>query len=151
MKTRVKSICSAAALAATLLVATALPAAAAPHAFARGGFGYRGAWRGGWGGWGGWGAWGGPWGYGYFPYYAPYPATVNPNAGKVKLDTKLKDAEVFINGAYAGTVREMKNMWMRQGSYKLEIRAPGREEFQSRIYVVPGKTIHIRPDLRVKS
>lgn len=147
MKTRMKSICSAAVLTAGLFVAAALPAAAAPHAFVRGGFGYRSAWRGGWGGWGGWG---GPWGYGYFPYYGPYVG-INPNAGEIKLDTKLKDAEVFINGAYAGTVREMKTMWMRQGSYDLEIRAPGREEFQSRIYVVNGKTIHIRPDLRVKS
>ena len=147
MKSRIKTICSATVLTAGLLVAAAMPAAAAPHAFVRGGgFGYRGVWGGGWGGWGGgWGGWG-PWGYGYFPSYG-----FNPNRGEVKLDTKLKDAEVFINGSYAGTVREMKTMWMRQGSYDLEIRAPGREEFQSRIYVVNGKTIHIRPDLRVKS
>ena len=47
----------------------------------------------------------GPWGW-YHPYfygpsyYGPYGAY--PNAGEVKLETKVKDAEVFINGAYAG-------------------------------------------------
>jgi len=35
--------------------------------------------------------------YGYGGYYGV------PNAGQVKLDTKVKDAQVFVDGAYAGT------------------------------------------------
>src|SRR5689334_9877203 len=54
--------------------------------------------------------------YGYYggfyrPYWGPYwgPAYyTHPNAGEVKLDTKVKDAQVYINGAYAGTTKENK-------------------------------------------
>ena len=39
-------------------------------------------------------------------YWGPsYRLGYYPNAGEVKLDTKMKDAQVFINGAYAGTTR----------------------------------------------
>src|SRR5579862_8668039 len=48
------------------------------------------------------GFYGGYWGAG--PYYA------YPNSGEVKLDTKVKDAEVFVNGAFAGTTRDNKTM-----------------------------------------
>jgi hypothetical protein len=36
------------------------------------------------------------------PYWGPYGYSHYPNSGEVKLDTKVKDAQVFINGAYAG-------------------------------------------------
>ena len=100
----------------------------------------------------------GPYGwYGYGPYYGPYgmypygPAFGVPNAGEVKLDTKVKDAEVFIDGTYAGTVGELKTMTMRSGSYDFEIREPGRATFDKRIYVVAGKTIKLHPDLPVQT
>ena len=38
-------------------------------------------------------------------YYGPVTTSYYPNSGEVKLDTKVKDAEVFINGAYAGTTK----------------------------------------------
>jgi hypothetical protein len=99
-----------------------------------------------------------PWGwyapyYGYYgPYgfYGPYGPYVYSNVGEVKLDTKVKDAEVFINGAYAGTVGKLKSMWLRPDTYDLEIRAPGCAPYTERIYVVAGKTLHVRPDLRVE-
>ena len=49
-------------------------------------------------------------------YYYGYP-----NAGEVKLDTKVKDAGVFINGAYAGTTHDNKTMHLRPGTYNIEI------------------------------
>jgi hypothetical protein len=102
------------------------------------------------GGYYGYGGGFGPWGYGYYdPYfYGSYPVISHPNAGQVKLEIKDKDAEVFINGSFAGTVREMKSMWLRQGTYKLEVRSPGRTEFSNQIYVVNGKTLHVRPSPR---
>lgn len=114
----------------------ALPASAGVR-YGRGGFGYGGGW--------------GPWGFGYDPYfYGGYPMVTHPNAGQVKLDTKVKDAEVYVNGSYAGTTGEMKSMWLRQGSYKLEVRAAGREAFAQQIFVVNGKTMKVRPDLRLE-
>jgi hypothetical protein len=96
-----------------------------------------------------------PYGYGYGwygPYgmspYGPYGA---PNAGEVKLDTNIKDAEVFINGSYAGTVGQLKTMVMRSGHYNIEVRAPGRAPFQQQIYVLAGKTVKLHPDLRVQT
>src|SRR5215471_17367721 len=86
-----------------------------------------------------WGSyWGPAYGYGY-SYY--------PNAGEVKLDTKVKDAEVFINNAYAGTTHENKTMHLRQGSYNIEIREGGQTHFSQKVYVAAGKTIHLHPEL----
>jgi len=86
--------------------------------------------------------WGSYWG----PYWAgPYYAY--PNSGEVKLDTKVKDAQVFINGSYAGTTHENKTMRLRPGTYNLEIREGGQTPFAEKIYVVPGKTLHLHPEL----
>src|ERR1700726_4220323 len=81
--------------------------------------------------------WGSAWGPAYGGYYY-----VNPNAGEVKLDTKVKDAQVFINGSYAGTTHENKTMNLRPGSYTIEIREGGRTPYAEKVYVVAGKTLH---------
>ena len=95
-----------------------------------------------------------PWGwydpFFYGPYYGAY-AVPYRNAGQVKLDTNVKDAEVFINGAYAGTAGKLKSMWLRPDTYDLEIRAPGRTSYAERIYVVAGKTLRLHADLRVQA
>src|SRR5579859_5847943 len=66
--------------------------------------------------------WGPYWGPGYLgPYY--------PNLGEVKLDTKVRDAQVFINGAYSGTTHENKTMRLRPGTYNIEIREGGQTSF----------------------
>ena len=80
-----------------------------------------------------------PYGYGYYYGY--------PNAGQVKLDTKVKNAEVFINGAFAGTTHENKTMHLRPGTYNIEIRELGATKFTEQVYVVPGKTLHLHPAL----
>ena len=63
--------------------------------------------------------------------------------GQVKLHADLKDAEVFIDGAFAGTVSERKSMWLEPGAYNLEVRAPGRETYAKRIYVLSGKSLRV--------
>src|SRR6266571_6888937 len=71
--------------------------------------------------------WGPYWGPAYGGYYGGYYAY--PNSGEIKLDTKVKDAQVFINGAYAGTTHENKTMHLRPGSYTIEIREFGQPHF----------------------
>jgi hypothetical protein len=93
-----------------------------------------------------------PWGGWYRPYWGPGPYwgptyVVNPNQGEVKLDTKVKDAQVFINGAFAGSTHDNKTMHLRPGSYNIEIREAGRTQYAERVYVVQGKTIHLHPEL----
>ena len=88
--------------------------------------------------------------YGGGPYWgAPYGGYYYANAysGEVKLDTKVKDADVFINGAYAGTTHQNKSMHLRQGNYNLEIKEAGRTQFSEKIYVIAGKTLHLHPEL----
>jgi PEGA domain len=88
--------------------------------------------------------WGPYWG----PYWGgPYAYYNHPNSGEVKVDTPVKDAQVYIDGAYAGTTHENKTMHLRPGSYNIEIRAGGQPHFSQRVYVVAGKTIHLHPGL----
>jgi hypothetical protein len=93
-------------------------------------------------------------GWGYSPYWGPYPYPYGyygygPATGALKFDTKVKDAEVYIDGAYAGTVGKLKTMYLRPGSYNIEVRAPGRTQFDKKVYVAAGKTLHLNPDLHV--
>jgi hypothetical protein len=94
----------------------------------------------------------GPYGW-YASYYGPYPygPYLVANVGQVKLDTHVKEADVFIDGSYAGTLRDLKSMMMRPGNYDISVRAPRREVFEQKIYVVAGKTLKLRPELRVQS
>ncbi len=100
--------------------------------------------------------------YGYYPYYgaafdplwAPfspynYPASFAYGAdkGQIELKADPKDASVYIDGAYAGTVQRLKNIWLDPGAYDLSIRADGREPFQQRVYVLTGKTLNINAKL----
>ena len=89
--------------------------------------------------------WVGPY-WGPRPYWGP-TYVVNPNQGEVKLDTKVKDAQVFIDGAYAGTTHDNKTMHLRPGNYNIEIREAGRTQYAERVYVVRGKTLHLHPEL----
>ena len=97
-----------------------------------------------------------PWGwygpFGYYGVYEPYgfyrPFTMyNGNAGEVKLDTNVKNAEVYINGALAGTAGKLKSIWLRADAYNLEIRAPGYTPFEQKVFVIAGKTIRVHADL----
>jgi hypothetical protein len=87
------------------------------------------------------------WGpYYWGPYWGPYYYG-SPYTGEIKLDTKVKDAQVFINGAYAGTTKDDKTMHLRPGSYNIEIREGEKTAFSQEVYVAAGKTLHIHPEL----
>ena len=121
-------------MAIALMTLAPVSAPAAIRGFVGFGPGYYGGWyRPYWGGY--WGPYGGPYGYAYY------------HSGQIKLDTKVKDAEVFINNAYAGTTHDNKTMHLRPGNYNIEIREAGHTQFAERVYVVPGKTLHLHPQL----
>jgi hypothetical protein len=87
---------------------------------------------------------------GPYGFYPPYPA-VYANTGEVKLSTNVKDAEVFINGAFAGKAAKLKTMWLNPDAYNLEVRAPGYATYTTRIYVVPGKTLQVHAELTAET
>jgi len=91
----------------------------------------------------GWG-WSQPfWGPYPYPYYGYPPA---PVTGDVKFDTHDKQAQVYVDGAYAGRVREVKTLHLRPGSYEIEVRGGSGTEFDQKVYVAAGKTLHLNPD-----
>jgi hypothetical protein len=88
----------------------------------------------------------GPAYYGWYGpgYYAPYAVEPAPYAGKVKFETKLKDASVYVDGGYAGTIRQLGTFPLRPGTHNLELRDPsGQTIFQERVDVLAGKTIKL--------
>jgi hypothetical protein len=97
-------------------------------------------------GWG-WGPyWGNPY-WGVYPYYGYYGV---PATGDLKFDTKDKDAQVYIDGAYAGTIGKLKTMHLRPGAYNIEVREQGRTELDQKVYIAAGKTLHLNPDLNAQ-
>ena len=70
--------------------------------------------------------------------------------GEIKLDSSEKDAEVYINGSYAGMVQDLEKIYLNAGAYDLELRGEGDRFFQKRIYVLSGKSLKISPLLSRK-
>lgn len=94
----------------------------------------------------------GPYPFGYAPFYAPYyypPFAFDQRAGRgqVKLSGAAKDAQIYLDGAYAGTADHLKKMWLDPGAYKLEVSTPAGQKFEKRIYVLSGKTLKIDAQL----
>ena len=89
-----------------------------------------------------------PWFWGPFAYPTPYwgyAVPAHPGMGQVKIQTHLKDAEVWIDGAYAGTTKQTKDMWLKSGSHDIEIRAANNLRYAEHVYVLTGKTLKISP------
>jgi hypothetical protein len=93
-------------------------------------------------------------GYGFGPYWGgpgywggAYPAYTYALSGDIKIDTKVKDAEVFVNGAFAGTVKDARTLHLRPGSYAIEVRHAGQEALNEKVFVTAGKTLHLHPAL----
>ena len=85
----------------------------------------------------------GPFFYGPFPYYGyyPYPPAYAANYGEVKIDTHRKDASVYIDGGYAGQIRETKKFALRPGNHNFELRdSEGQTIYQEQVAVTVGHT-----------
>jgi hypothetical protein len=103
--------------------------------------------------------------YGFYPYryydygaYSPWlwdpfwtglSSLAYPSAdkGEVRLTGAPKTAQVFLDGAYAGTAGHLKSMWLKPGAYDLSVSMPNHKPFHQRIYVLSGKSLKITADL----
>jgi hypothetical protein len=61
----------------------------------------------------------------------------------VNLNSSYKNAEVYIDGAYAGTASSLKKFWLAPGVYHLELRPSGQAPQKKRIHVLTGKTLKL--------
>jgi|GEM_PF-5237928 len=87
-----------------------------------------------------WGGWGDPFWGGYFApnYYVP------DYRGKIKLKGFSDNDQIYLNGAYAGTIDDMDSLRLDPGRYSISIKSNGRDLVSRDVYVVTGKTIEIR-------
>ncbi len=49
---------------------------------------------------------------------------IRSNSGSVKIDTKDKNASVYVDGAFAGTVGDLKTFHLKTGDHAIELRGP---------------------------
>ncbi|MGC4083959.1 MAG: PEGA domain-containing protein [Vicinamibacterales bacterium] len=109
----------------------------------------------------------GPYAYGYgFPYdygyryrygYPPYAyyGGVYPGYrayGGVRIDVPQRDAEVYVDGYYAGVVNDfdgaLQQVNLEPGPHAIEVRLDGYEPVTFDVNVEPGRTITYRSTLR---
>jgi hypothetical protein len=82
---------------------------------------------------------------GPYPYY-PYPVyNMPPNYGQVKIETKQKNASVYIDGGFASTTDKDKKFALRPGQHDIELRnSDGQALFHERVTVSVGHTTKLR-------
>lgn len=109
------------------------------------GFGYGPMWYGGIGAPYGYGF--GGYGYGGYGYGYPYRTY-----GGVRIDVPQLDAEVYVDGYYAGIVDDfdgvLQQVNLEPGPHRIEIRAGGYEPVSFEVNAVPGRTITYRAALQ---
>lgn len=72
--------------------------------------------------------------------------------GSVKLKVEPRDAEVYVDGYFAGHVDDFDGLWqslkLDSGGYRIEIRKPGFETLHFDVRVQPDRNITFRGELK---
>lgn len=107
----------------------------------------------------------GAFGLGYFYYdpylwgpsygYGPYPAFRGYGygyaTGELRLDVSPPNADVYVDGYYAGRVDDFdgtfQSLQLEEGTYRIEIVAPGYATLEFDVRIFPGRKITYRGDL----
>jgi len=100
------------------------------------------------------------WGYGPYPgYYGYYgPSYYGPGYGgyyggydlssSLRLEVKPREAEVFVDGYYAGIVDKFDGVFQRlnaePGEHEIELYLPGYRSVRQRLYLQPGVTSNVK-------
>lgn len=78
------------------------------------------------------------------PAYPGYPYGVS-SFGTVKIDTKIKNGSVYIDGGFAGTIKKLKKFSLRAGNHDIELRdSRGETILQERVQIIPHRTVELR-------
>jgi hypothetical protein len=94
--------------------------------------------------------------YGYNGYYGPgaySPWQVSGyDFGGIRLRIRPRDAQVFVDGHYAGLVDDFdgtfQSLRLEAGGHKIEIHLPGFEDLELDVHVQPGRTITLEEQMR---
>jgi PEGA domain len=92
-------------------------------------------------------------GYPYWGYAGSYGYQGHGySLGSLKIKVMPRDAEVYVDGYFAGQVDDFDGIWqslkLDSGGYRIEIRKPGFETLQFDVQVQPDRTITYRGELR---
>ncbi len=93
-------------------------------------------------------------GYGYPGYYPGGYVLVAPGHpyGSVRIEGAPRDAQVFADGYYVGTVDDFDGIFqhlnLEAGPHRIEIRAPGAQPIAFDVNVRAGETITYRANIR---
>jgi hypothetical protein len=100
------------------------------------------------------GYYGGPYGYdGYYSGYA-YAPSYDQDEGEaaVHLKVKPRDASVFVDGYFTGTVDSydgiFQKLHLQSGPHRIEVRKPGFEPLSFDVNLEPGQTITYEGELQ---
>lgn len=102
-----------------------------------------------------------------YPYAYPYPVSVYGYAapstpvfvgpgsslyGGVSLEITPGDAGVYVDGGYAGVVRDFdgteRTLTLTSGRHRIEVSAPGYEPMTMDVDTIPGQIVPYRGDLQ---
>lgn len=90
-------------------------------------------------------------GYGYGYGYPGYAVGVRADGG-IRLDLDVRDAQVFVDGYYAGLVDDfdgsLQQLRLSPGPHRIEIERDGFDPVSFEVRVEPGRTITYRTQLR---
>jgi hypothetical protein len=86
----------------------------------------------------------GPWGY---PAPFPYRYNMDPGAS-LRLEVKPQDAEVYVDGYYAGIVDDFDGVFQRlpvtPGEHEIELFLDGYRSVQQKVYATPRNTFKLK-------
>jgi hypothetical protein len=93
---------------------------------------------------------------GYYPppygYASGYGYRSVFDIGELRLQVSPRDAQVFVDGYYAGTVDDYDGAFqalkLESGPYSIRIAAPGYEDLQFDVRISPGQKVNYRGELR---
>ena len=96
--------------------------------------------------------------YSWYPGYAGYASYpfngygYGYPTGEIRLKVKPRDAEVFVDGYYAGTVNDFDGfgqaLRLEEGPYTIEVRAPGYAPLSVNVRIQPGRKMTYEGELR---
>jgi RNA-binding protein FUS len=97
-----------------------------------------------------------PWYGGYYSSYSysqpSYSSTYTSDEGKLRLKIKPRQAEVYVDGYFVGTVDEFDGMFQRlhiePGPHRIEVRASGFETLEFDVRISPEHTTTYQGEMK---
>jgi hypothetical protein len=81
-----------------------------------------------------------------YPRYPDYGYPPRTNMGTVKIDTKIKNGSVYVDGGFAGATGKLKKFSLTAGNHDIELRdSTGHTALTERVQVIAGRTVEIKP------